>query len=347
MKQFNLFLIFLGLVAVISIIASYYWFTNEISSPNGETNAPIIFEIKQGDSLETIAENLFSTGLLKDKNAFLIYAKLNPSLVEQFQAGFFEIPPVSSIKDIVVILQKAKNKEGIKITIPEGLRHDEVAGILGKYLSKNFNKEDFLNFVEFPDGKFNGKVGDFINQNKPEGKTLEGFLFPETYYFNESASALEVIEKMVSTLAEKLTREDELSISTSGLSTFEVLALASLVEREAQTVEDNSLIADILLKRLNKESGNPGLLMVDAALLYPEKDWQKKIKELKGIDSGYNTYLHPGLPPTPICNPGKKAIDSIIYHETTEFLYYLYDNTGKIHVAKTSEEHLNNIDKYL
>ena len=131
----------------------------------------------------------------------------------------------------------------------------------------------------------------------------------------------------------------------------EVIILASIVEREGKTGQDRPVIAGVLLNRMQK--GWP--LETDATLQYAlgyqskDKTWWKKTltQDDKLIDSPYNTYMNPGFPPGPISNPGIQSINAVIYPKKTEYMYYLHDEKGNVHFAKSLEEHERNIETYL
>jgi UPF0755 protein len=149
----------------------------------------------------------------------------------------------------------------------------------------------------------------------------------------------------------KVTAAMRLDAAKTGITFDQTITLASLVEREGRTDADRPMIAGILLNRLHQKMP----LQVDATLQYAlgyqpfEKSWWKKelTDDDKKINSAYNTYANPGLPPGPIANPGLASIKAAIYPTATDYLYYLHDSTGAIHYAKTVEEHNANVRKYL
>jgi len=352
MKKTFTFILVIILIIGGAFFAGYYWYNNAITSSNSTSSSKVVFEINPGESVEIIAQNLLKAELIKDSNPFIIYAKLNSDKVSGFQAGYFEIPQNSTIVEIFEIFQKAKNKEDIKITIVEGLRYDEVADALEKGFKgvpeSKFNKQEFLDIVENPDNyKFSSKVNEYLSLYKPAGKNLEGFLYPDTYFFAKESTSFQVLEKMVTTLFEKLDPQDFTKFNSSTYSFYDYLIIASLIEREALAVGEEPMIADIIMKRLEKGINGVKLLQIDASLLYPAKDWKANAYLLKNSESLYNTYKYPGLPPGPICNPGIHAIRAALNPEANEYYYYLHDSSGKIHFGKTYSEHLSNINKYL
>lgn len=213
-----------------------------------------------------------------------------------------------------------------KITLLEGWRVEEMAEKLNKELgTKN---EDFLKVAK------------------------EGYMFPDTYFFEDVASASAVAKKMRATFDLKYDSDLQAKIKKLGLTPAEGVILASIVEREARTDEPRRMVASILLKRLNIDMG----LNVDSTVQYAlgyqasEKSWWKKSltkNDLK-INSPYNTYIHAGLPPTPICNPSLSSLEAVANADPkTPYLYYSHDLQGVSHYAKTLEEHNQNVANYL
>ena len=163
---------------------------------------------------------------------------------------------------------------------------------------------------------------------------LEGYLFPDKYAFANTVSTEDVLKTLVNNFQTKVGVKD----------TYEDIIVASMVEREGYTSSDRPMIADIIKRRL--EEG--WLLQIDATLLYPEKDWKHTITDVdKQKENPYNTYKYPGLPPTPICNPGLSAINATRNPESNSYYFYIHDPQGNIHYAKTLVEHNSNVQKHL
>ena len=303
----------------------------------------IDIEIEAGEAAKDISKKFENAGIVKSADIFYFYIKLN-NLAPKIQAGKFQIPTNLTIPEVAEIIQKAAGND-IWITIQEGLRTDEIALILDEYFLKEenfkFNKEEFLAIVNNPDDyDLNSEMLEY----KPEGQTLEGFLFPDTYNVSKEITSKELVELLLDTFYEKL-EEEKLSIDKhETLSAYEVIKLASIIEREARGADEKNMVADILLKRLNGELEGVKLIQADATLLYELKNWEAVItNELKEKDSAYNTYKVPGLPPTPICSPGLDSVSAVMNPESNEYFFYLHDGDGKIHYAKTLSEHTNNI----
>ncbi|HZJ40958.1 MAG TPA: endolytic transglycosylase MltG [Candidatus Saccharimonadales bacterium] len=188
-------------------------------------------------------------------------------------------------------------------------------------------------------------------KDKPVYYSLEGFLFPDTYRVYDDASAIDVVDKMLANFDKKLTTQMRTDIAAQGKTIYEIVIMASLIEKEApinySDPENKTarIVADIFWGRLKIGQA----LQSDATLTYflGDNSPSHSGADLE-IDSPYNTYKYRGLPPTPICNPGLRAIQAAIYPIKTDYNYFLTSRDGKnIYYAKTYEEHLNNKYKYL
>jgi UPF0755 protein len=180
----------------------------------------------------------------------------------------------------------------------------------------------------------------------------EGYMFPDTYFFDKEASASAVAKKLRTTFDLKYDDVLQAKIKKLGLTPTEGVILASIVEREARSNEARRMVASILLRRFKIDMG----LNVDAGIQYAleyqatEKSWWKRhlTKTDLKINSLYNTYIHVGLPPTPICNPSLSSLEAVASADPkTPYLYYYHDLEGVPHYAKTLEEHNQNIANYL
>lgn len=269
---------------------------------------------------------------------------------------------------VTQILDKFSRKKPEPVIIPkpektiqilEGWTNHDI----GQYLESNglYKSDEFLDIAGFPqiDYRNNNKkpaLNDFSTrfsflEDKPKYYGLEGYLFPDTYRIYASSTVTEVIEKMLANFDKKLTAEMRADIKSQGRTIYEIITLASIIEKEApidyQTSNDRDarIIAGIFLNRLHIGQG----LQSDATLsyIYGDNKPAHTGEELEN-DSPYNTYKFRGLPPGPICNPGILAIKAAIYPIETKYNYFLTPK-GKDEVvyARTYEEHLQNKYKYL
>lgn len=325
MKSNNTFItrvtIFLA-VALFLLAGGIAWWKNAMSPVDEKDATPISFVVPSGQGSKEISRRLASEGLIRSQIGFYLLVRFF-NTDGQIQAGDFRLNRTMDARTVAKELTRGMMDSWV--TIPEGWRSEEIATGLAKEL--NIPEKQFLTLAK------------------------EGYMFPDTYMIPKDATAGAVIRLLTDTFNEKVTSQMIADAKKEGLSLASVITLASLVEREGKTNEDRPVIAGILLNRLNQDWP----LQVDATVQYllgyqtNEKTWWKK--ELtdydKTIDSPYNTYMYPGLPPTAIANPGLEAIKAVIYPQKTEYMFYLHDKTGVAHYAKTIEEHEKNIADYL
>ncbi|MBU1036668.1 endolytic transglycosylase MltG [Patescibacteria group bacterium] len=325
------------LILIIVIVGGWLWYTFQIAMPLSQDNKVKQFEIKSGSGVNQISQQLYDQGLIRSKFYFELHVWLN-KLQRNFIRGTFSLSPSMNIKDIVATLTDAVVAEK-KITIIEGWNLDEIAD----YLEKEglIKPEEFLSQVK-RESSYWTKQYAFL-KDKPANSSLEGYLFPDTYRVFKNSSASDIVEKMLDNFNQKLNQEWRTEIINQGKSIYEVLTLASIIEKEVAS-EDMSKIADVFLKRLKENIP----LQSDATINYITKKGkvQPSLADLK-IDHLYNTYMYKGLPPGPIANPGLNAIEAVIYPTTNSYYYFLTTKEGEVIYSKTFAEHSENKKKYL
>jgi UPF0755 protein len=328
-KLGKLFFFFLLPLIAIGILLIDY--NRSLHLPNSKNDEKVTMEITEGESVKQILQSLVDSKLLSQKNYYYtqIYLK-KKNLETKLQAGTYNLPQNLTIVELIDTLQFGKSEE-VWITIPEGLRKDEIAEIIVSEFNGQdpvlFSKEEFLALTT--DQEFINTLALSV-----EVDNLEGFLFPDKYSFPKDISTQEVVEKLVDNFKEKVGESY----------TYQDIIFASIVEREGYSANDRPIIAGIILKRF--EEG--WLLQTDATLLYPVKDWKHTITiQDKEDDNPYNTYKKIGLPPTPICNPGLQSIEAVQNPVETNYYFYIHDNDRNAHYAETLEELNTNTNKYL
>jgi UPF0755 protein len=315
-------LIFLFFLAVVVAWGGWFWWRYSISPVDPNDAAPVMFVVTRGEGGKEIAADLAKQNLIHSSTGFYLLIKLL-GIETQMQAGDFRLNRSMDARSIALELT-----HGILdawVTTLEGWRSEEIATQLAKNL--DIPEDQFLRYAE------------------------EGYMFPDTYLVPRDATGAAVAKMFLDNFNTKVTAAMREDAKITGLTFAQTITLASIVEREGKTDADRPVIAGILLKRI--KLGMP--LQADATLQYAlgyqpfEKTWWKKELSLddKKINSLYNTYLTPGLPPGPISNPGLASIKAAIYPADTDYLYYLHDKTGAAHYAKTIEDHNANIRKYL
>ena len=296
-----------------------------------------IFTIEKGQGLKEISTNLEKEGIIKSDFLFNLYAIFSKKSTK-LQAGKYELSSSMAIPEIVEKFVKGEViKE--KITIIEGWNLNDIEKAINeKFKIKTQKlKLSVKNLPEFKE-KF-----DFL-KNLPENATLEGFLFPDTYEFSFNVREEEILEKMLVNFDKKLNSQLREEIKKQNKTIFEIIIMASLIEKEVQTMEDKKLVSGVLWKRL--KIGMP--LQVDATITYitGKKTTKISIEETQ-IDSPYNTYKYFGLPIGPICNPGLDSILAAIYPRESDYLFYLSTSDGKTIFSKNLLEHNIAKAKYL
>ena len=320
MKKIVILLIILAIVGI-----SGFLFYKEGNLPvNKSDTSTKVFVVAPGEKPDIIINNLSKEKLIRNRIVFYWIIR-QKGIATNLQAGAFRLSPSMTADEIAEQLTHGKPLDNW-VTVPEGLRKEEIAEIFSKQFA--ISETEFNQLAE------------------------EGYLFPETYLIPINSTAEDIITILRTTFNEKYTPELKNKASQKGLTDNEVLTLASLVEREAFGENDRQEIANILFRRLDE--GMP--LQIDATVQYvlgyqtDEKRWWKKeltFDDLK-INSLYNTYVVKGLPPRPIANPGIAAIEAVVNATTdTPYLFYIHDPQGNTHYAKDSEGHQENIDRYL
>jgi len=306
-----------------------------ISMPNSAAKSAVTFEIKPGESMSAVAANLKKAGLMGNTDPFIKYAK-NGELDKKIKAGVYTLNTAMSPKEILEVFVSGSRSE-IWITIPEGWRIDQIADYLEKqgllFKAKEFEDEAYVK--NFSSTSFLAGL--------PGGTTLEGYLFPDTYKVYSDATPKDVIAEMLDNFGKKVTKNMMDAANTKGFTLHQFVTLTSIVEKESAQSEDIRKIASVYYNRLAQ--GMP--FQSDATITYITRraDARPTIDETK-IDSPYNTYINRGLPPGPIGNPGLAAMQATLNPETTDYLFFI-SKGGKAYFAKTYDEHLQNIAKYL
>ena len=300
-----------------------------LNSPGEE----VIFNIKKGEGMRDISSNLKKAGLIKSEILFN-FAVILKGVQGNLQAGIYSLSPSMSISEI---LEKINSGEIAKesITIIEGWNLKDI----GKFLEKIelYNSDEFFEMVGYNSSPSQDFSQDFeFLKEKPENASLEGYLFPDTYEIKKGESLENVIRKMLDNFDKKITNDLREEIKTQNRTLYQVLTMASLLEREVKSYEHRQIAAGILWKRLR--NGWP--LHVDATLVYiTGKGSEELTKDDLEIDSPYNTYKYYGLPAGPICNPGIDSIKAAVDYKESDYWFYLTTPSGQTEFSKTLNEH--------
>ena len=317
-------IVWLVLVLLLVGVGGFIYWNNMIKAvdANGQPKA---FVIQPGESVDAIANSLEKQGLVKSSLIFKVMLKLSGDSTK-IEAGDYKLSGAMSTVEIVQTLNKGAIDRWV--TLIEGWRVEQVA--------KQLNQD----------------LGVKTDEVLQAAKGKEGHLFPDTYLFNKDVTTKDIVSVLENTFNKKYAANLQAKIKANGLTSEQGVVLASIVEREGRTDKVRENIASILLKRFKIEMA----LQVDATVQYAKdtqslkegkltKFWQPITKaDYKEVESPFNTYLHPGLPPTPICNPSLSSLKAVANADSsTEYLYYYVDSQGNIYYAKTLDEHNVNI----
>jgi UPF0755 protein len=315
---------------------------NEIETPPAGSAEPIAFTIQPGENAATIGSRLERLGIIRDAELFRLLLRYW-GLDQELEAGDYALTSNMPMSEVVTQLRHGRLLAKT-ITIREGLRAEEVAHLLaGEAL---VDQEEFIELVRGDAFQY-----DFLRDRPATApQTLEGFLFPDTYQFAVSISTTKLIDAMLQNFDRRVTIEMRQQALDGGLTLYQALTLASIVEREAVLAEERPIIASVYLNRLRK-----GIyLEADPTVQYGKGydassgRWWPAITagELRTVDSPFNTYIHPGLPPGPICSPGLASILAVLQPAQTNYLFFLAKGDGSHVFAETFDEHLQNQAKY-
>jgi UPF0755 protein len=308
---------------------------------SGASGPPVIVTVKQGESAKTIGAALEQKGVIRSRRLFEIMVGLT-GVQNSLEAGDYEFDPGTPVIEVVHRIAQGKTASR-DVVIPEGRRVEEVGEILEK--AGVVGKQAFLNALvksQYSE-PFLRQVG---------ASSLEGFVFPAKYEFHRGARPAEVVDTLLQGFQANVA--DKVQLEGQDLTLEQVVTLASVVEREAQTPSERPIIASVFLNRL--KAGIPlqadptvqyAVASNDAASVQQYTYWKKEltVDDLK-LDSPYNTYVHSGLPPGPIANPGLASIQAVVRPASTNYLFFEARGDGTHVFAETLEEHLRNVEKY-
>ncbi|MDP3982369.1 MAG: endolytic transglycosylase MltG [bacterium] len=332
----HLLFVFVGGVVV---FLGGFLYTNTPANPSSDGIREV--HILSGMKGSAIANLLYKENLIRSPFAFRVFS-IAMRVNFRLQAGTYDLSPSMSTVEIIHMIEQGTIATET-FTIREGWGLEQIADML---VAKNLipTQEDWYNLVGKP--RANGGV-DFsqtfsVLNHKPPEANLEGFLFPDTYTIPRYSSPEYILARILTRMQGKY--EANILSELGDRNLFEVLTIASLLEREVKTTDDKRIVAGIIQNRL--QAGI--LLQIDATIAYitGKTDFRTAPEDLR-IDSAYNTYRYVGLPPGPIANPGMQSIWAALNHKDTPYFFYLSTQEGKTIFSQTFEEHRKMIQEHL
>ncbi len=342
MKKFFAIIIVIFIIAV--LIAGWLFKIVFISQEGSGVSKT--FVIKAGSGVNQISRDLKKDGLIDNSFVFETYVWLKKA-EGKILAGEHEIKDTWSLRQLTNALTSGNALDNeLNIKIIEGWDLYDLADYFEKIgLAK---KEDFFAQSGQPGKHYNIQMPAWVKdyeflQEKPEGVSLEGYLFPDTYRIFKDSDLKDVIVKMLNNFDKKIDSKVLGDIVGQDKKLYDILTLASIVEKEAQTSEDKKMVAGVYYNRL--KIGMP--LQADPTVNYiTGKQTDRPSYDDLDVDSLYNTYKYPGLPPGPICNPGLDSILAAVYPDKNNYFYFINTPEGDMVFARTLEEHAANRAKY-
>jgi len=320
-------------VTAVAVLIGFYYLSNAYSVMNTALvlSEPETVVLTRGSTIRTLAKQLVDKNLLNDKNAFLIWGRLNQQSTK-LQAGEYIIAPESTLADLLDNMV-AGNVVQHNIAVIEGFTFRQALAAIQQHSIITTELD------ELSDDEIMKRLGH-------EGEHPEGRFYPDTYYISRGVTDLELLNRAYNTMATIL--EEEWQKREPGLplkSAYEALILASIVEKESAIAEERPLIAGLFINRLRKKMR----LQTDPTVIYGIENYDGNIRfrDLRK-DTPYNTYTRRGLPPTPIALPGREAIHATLHPDKTEYLYFVaYSDGSGRHVFSTNlKDHEKAVDRY-
>ncbi len=280
---------------------------------------PVTIVVEKGDALPNVADKLQEAGIIRSSVLFQLEARLQEQETE-IKAGEYEFTPGESGDEILGTLSRGESVSALTITVPEGLTLEQTAGVV--------EEQSGIPAGEFQAAAARTDYGyDFLDD--PAIRTTEGFLFPKQYEFDRDTDAGQIVDRFLRQY--RIETEDlDFAAGRGGveLTEYELITMASLIEKESANLEERPIIASVIYNRI--QAGMP--LQVDASILYAldEPKENLKLSDLE-IDSPYNTYANIGLPPGPIASPSHESIEAALRPAETDYLYYVLQAGGEEH----------------
>ncbi len=331
-------IVYIVAVLVISIFAA--WTIIEVANDVFafvKSDEVVSVVIEEDMTSADVAQLLYDNGVIKYPTIYELFVRVKKESTN-YLVGEYEISPsmnYSKLNDKFTYI--ANTREQVVITIPEGYTVDQIIDLMLKNgIGTRDGFVDAINNYEFTEFRFLDELG---TTDPDRTYRLEGYLFPDTYYFFKDSSEVAVIYKFLQNFDRKITDAYYERAEQLGMSLDQVMVLASMVQAEGMTLTDFENISSVFHNRLNNARKYP-LLQSDATLQYILDKRKAALTAADlAIDSPYNSYLYPGLPPGSICNPGMDAINCALYPAETKYFYFLADGKGNTYFSETNEQH--------
>lgn len=313
--------------------AAFFWHGQLNAPKSGGDGKTVLFRVVPGMAASDIADRLKKDGLIDNVAAFRTEAKVS-GLEKSLQAGTYRLTRGMSVRQIIDVFAKGR-VEQIAFTVPEGYTVTQIAELVE---NMHFGKK--TRFLELAR---NYTPYDYMRTDDANvAYKAEGFLFPSTYYLAADAGEEQILAMMTAEFNRQLNQEKRQRLSAQGLTVRQWLTMGSLVEKEAQVATDRPVIAGVFYNRLREDMPLQSCATIQYILGYPKAELT--VEDTKR-PSPYNTYLHSGLPPGPIANPGEAALEAALNPTPTEYKFFVVQANGAHRFSRTYDEHLQAIQQ--
>ena len=345
----------LGLLIFGGVYFAWTTVTDIFQPVNTDQSKTVTIVVQSGYDASQIANELQAKGLIRNALAFRLWARIK-GLDTHLQAGAYNLNTGMTIDAIIAQLINAQPDDYI-VSIPEGLRIEQIVQRLGVAGLPRFKTQEFVHYIKNP-AQFPDAARYPILKSIPSKDSMEGLLFPDTYLIPVNATARDVVNMMLAEFNNKVQQYHlEVLARKNQMSLYQMVILASIVEREVKFNQDRPLVASVFWNRIYKPNEETqGRLQDDPTVEYARDSqpgttiFWKPLKDVGGniaSNSPWNTYTHPGLPPTPICSPGLASMQAAAAPARTNYYYFLSKKDGTIVYAKTNAEFEMDVKKYL
>jgi UPF0755 protein len=313
-----------------------------IGQPVSPDAKPVHLTVRPGETASNVGEDLATNGIIRSSLAFRVIVRLR-GLGSNIEAGDYELKPSNNVSEIASVFAHGQLTGGM-LAIPEGWRALEIADSLDH--AGVVSRAQFLGEVARPAGDVRQMV------SLPEGHSLEGYLYPDSYLFEAHSDPHLVVRRLVANFVAHTSQDLRDGYKSNGLDLYAAVTLASIVEREAVIPAERPMIASVYLNRLRRGMRLQADPTVQYALISGEGIgqastgyWKRRLTFADlAVQSPYNTYSIVGLPPGPVCSPGGPSLAAVAHPATTEFIYFVARPDGTHAFARTLQEHQKNVD---
>ncbi len=332
---------------------AFYFYKDSLKAVDSNDTSEVLFTISEGDTIKTIAPKLLEKNLIRNKDTFQLAARINNK--QEIAAGTYPLKRSMDVSRVLNTLTDPSKAviDQVVVVLKEGFWARDMAKAISEKC--NISAEALLSL--WNDSAFIEKLSQkywFISKDivkKGQRVALEGYLYPDTYYFFTSSSGEEITYKLLDRFEELITplksQIENFSIKKMKMNLYQIVTLASIVQFESGNYDDMPAIAGVFVNRLNDNMRLQSSVTVCYVLYNYKSGSECELYKNQQIKSPYNTYVNEGLPLGPIQNPSIQAIKAVLEYQKNDYFYFIGGNDGKVYYAKTFAEHEANIAKHL